>query len=375
MCFLNKYKNELIEGWISIILNFLLVGLKLVIFIFTNSIAILADLIHSLTDMITSVIVIIGAKISIMEADEKHPFGHGRADSIAAVVISILIILTGIEFIYKSIYRILHHTAVNINIFGVYLLIISIIIKIINLIAAYVINRRTKSDLIKADLIHHLGDFLSSIIVLTGFILALNSVPYIDNIAGILIAGFIIFSGINIFKDASQKILGAPPSEKLTKFIKKTVLSTDRRIQNIHDLIINNYGNYYIISLHIELPATLKFIDAHNIADKVEQKLSDNLNSEIIVHIDPIITDNKTYNKIKKTLDTILQETPEILSYHDLRIIGGKNKKSVLLDVVFNKNLSKKKVKSIEHHISTILKNKCKFDFNFQIKAEPLYSY
>ncbi len=370
----DKYVKELLEGWISIALNLILVILKFIIFILTSSISILADLIHSLTDMLTSVIVIISAKISIKEADEKHPFGHGRAESIAAIVISIIIILAGCEFIYQSVDRLINKINPSINIISIYLLSFSLFIKIINVLLTASINKKTDSQIIKADLAHHYSDVLSTLIVITGFIFSYFGMQYGDNIAGMLVAVFIIHLGIDIFKDAAHKILGESPSPELISKIRDIVFKTDKRIFNIHDLIINNYANYYIISLHIELPADLKFIEAHDVADKVENVLSNRLNSEVIVHIDPILNRSKIYKDVNKILKQFISKNKKIKSYHDLRIVGGKSKKQIIFDIVFNKGVSKKEEEQTISLLKKKLKEGCRYKTEIFVKPEPLYS-
>ncbi len=375
MKFNKKQRYEILEGNVSTIFNVLLVAIKIYIFVITNSISILADLVHSASDFITSIIVVISAYMSAQKPDKEHPFGHGRISYIASLIISIFIILAGAEFIFKSIERIINSETISIPSNAIYLLLITILIKFLNFLYAYFLSKKVNSITIKADTTHHLSDVLTSLIVLGGFILNIYGIKYIDSITGIIVSLIVIYVGIKIFKESSYYLLGSPPSKNLINRIRNIVLKIDKNIVAIHDIIINSYGTYKIISLHIELPYTLSFIEAHTIASKVEEVLGKELNGWIIVHCDPINNSNRYYKKIERILIKKVKDIPFLETYHNLRIIEDKNNLTIIFEITLKPEIDNTTKKNIVKELKKIIKQECRDIKNIIIEIDPLFTY
>ena len=245
-----RAKYGYLEATVSIIGNILLFLMKIILGLFINSIALIADGFHSLSDVSTSGVVIFGFRIAKKQPDKEHPYGHGRAEYIATLIIAILLILVGLGFIQQSIERI-------INIENIahqeYAIIISIIVLISaigkELMARYsnAIAKKINSDVLKADAWHHRSDAISSIGVAIGILGARYGFPILDPIFGMLVSVIIIYVGIKLVRTASNFLMGQAPDEKLIKQIKVIAKTTDN-VKGIHDLSLHDYGTTKIIT-------------------------------------------------------------------------------------------------------------------------------
>ena len=221
------------EGWLSIIINILLFGLKYWAGIVTGSIAIIADAWHTLTDSISSIIVLVGAKISTKPADKKHPFGHGRAELIASLIIGVLLALIAFSFIQESIEKLKNREAVVFGSFAIVVTIVSIISK--ETLAQFAIwaGKKSNSKVLMADAWHHRSDAISSLIILVGIFFG-KYFWWIDGILGIFVALLLFYATYEIFRDSITPILGKIPDENLLKEVKKICNSTNDRIKAHH---------------------------------------------------------------------------------------------------------------------------------------------
>jgi len=311
----NKQYNVKIEekahigqmvGWVSIVINFLLFLTKLIFGLLINSIALIADAIHSVTDIITSIILVIGYKIMDKPPDKEHPFGHHRAEYISSLIMSIIIILAGIEFIKISFSRLAKPEIIQVG-FSVYLFIfLTIIIK--GLLGYYSkkIGKKINSQAVAADAIHHLTDALGSIFVLFAVAGSNLGFQFMDGAGGIIVGIILIWAGYSIARDSVDSILGTPPSRETIKQIRNLCKDEDRVI-DVHDIIIHHYGLIHFISLHIEVNKSMNIVIAHDVADKIEKKLKQELGAHCTIHIDPVDTNNEFVDKIKKFLNELIQ--------------------------------------------------------------------
>ncbi len=293
----SKIKNyALIEGWMSIIGNTLLFGLKYWAGIVTGSVALIADAWHTLTDTVSSVIVIISAKISNSPADEEHPFGHGRADLVSSVIIGVLLFVIGFEFILKSIVQLKGGEEVIFGKVALIVTIVSIIVKELLAQYAFWAARKTDSAILKADGWHHRTDALSSVIVLIGIFLG-KFFWWIDGVLGIIIALMIFYAAYEIMRDSANRLMGETPDDKL--ILKINQLTTELEMDVCpHHFHMHKYGNHTELTFHILLPPEISLEAAHDQANKIEHAIRDQLNIEATIHMEPT---NKT--RLKKHLD------------------------------------------------------------------------
>ena len=276
------------EGWISIVVNVGLFALKYWAGIVTDSIAITADAWHTLSDSFTSVIVIIGIKISTKPADKEHPFGHGRAEWVASIIIGILLTLIAFNFFSESIQRLRSHESVQYGAIAIIVTVVSILMK--EALAQYAIwaGKKTDSKAVKADAWHHRSDAVSSLIILIGIFFN-RFFWWIDGILGIIVALLILYAAFDILKDSVSPILGKQPDGELVKQIKKLCLESTGEEVHAHHFHIHDYGGHAELTFHIRLNQEMTLEEAHDIATRIENSIKINLDIETTIHIDPVV--------------------------------------------------------------------------------------
>ena len=276
------------EGWISIVVNVGLFALKYWAGIVTDSIAITADAWHTLSDSLTSLIVIIGVKISTKPADKEHPFGHGRAEWVASIIIGILLTLIAFNFFSESIQRLRSHESVQYGAIAIIVTVVSILMK--EALAQYAIwaGKKTDSKAVKADAWHHRSDAVSSLIILIGIFFN-RFFWWIDGILGIIVALLILYAAFDILKDSVSPILGKQPDGELVKQIKKLCLESTGEEVHAHHFHIHDYGGHAELTFHIRLNQEMTLEEAHDIATRIENSIKINLDIETTIHIDPVV--------------------------------------------------------------------------------------
>ena len=320
------------QGWISIIANLLLFGLKISFGIISNSIALIADAFHTLSDMVSSAVVVFGFKMASKPADKEHPFGHGRAETIAALTISILIGFTGIEFIKTSITRFLDPAAIELSWAVILVVMTTIILKEVLARLSFNLGDKINSNTLIADAIHHRSDMWSSVLVLSAFGGTWLGYPKADALMGIGVAVMMIQSAFAIARSAIDDLLGKPVDKKTIKNIKEYAMQV-AEVSNVHDIVVHSYGAHRFISLHIEIAEGKSPESMHEIADNVEKLLSEELEADVITHVDPVTVEGKEISSIK----IIIRRNMELFglgnSFQDLRIVKNHQIESILFQV------------------------------------------
>ena len=276
------------EGTVSIICNTVLFGIKLWAGLITGSIALIADAWHTLSDSLSSIIVIIAAILSKKSPDHKHPFGHGRWEQIAALFIALLLGIIAYQFVIESIERLEEHQKTTFGLIAIIVTIISIVIKEGLAQYAFYIAKKSGNISIKADGWHHRTDALSSIVVLVG-ILCANYFWWMDSVLGIAIALFLFYATYEILKETITKILGEEPPETLIQQIKEIAnqVSSDKDLQ-LHHFHIHNYVTHQELTFHIRLDGHLSIDEGHQIATNIETLINQRWNIDTTIHIEPI---------------------------------------------------------------------------------------
>jgi cation diffusion facilitator family transporter len=364
-----RAKYGYLEATVSIIGNTILFLMKLILGLFINSIALIADGIHSLSDTATSGVVIFGFRIAAKQPDKEHPHGHGRAEYIATLIIAILLILVGLSFIRQSIERIINAETI---LHGEFAIIISIIVLLSaigkEVMARYsnTIARKINSDVLKADAWHHRSDAISSIGVAIGILGARYGFPILDPIFGILVSIIIIYVGISLVKTVSNFLIGQAPDEKLIKQIKAIAKTTDN-IKGIHDLSLHDYGTTKILTLHAEVDSKLPLDEAHKIADNLEKNIRAQTKFSTIIHLDPLQTSEDIIEK-RKIIKTLLEKQKEIKSFHKVSIIQSREKDKIKMHLVVDKDMPIHDSHELCHALKSLLEKQygpCEIDIHF----------
>ena len=283
-----KYKIFIgyLEGTISIILNTLLFGLKYWVGIKTFSIAIIADAWHTLSDSLTSLVVIIGFKVSSKPADKKHPYGHGRAEIISSVIIGTLLAVVGVNFLIASIQKFINHQSASYGNLAVIVFIISVIVKEGLAQFSMRAGKKINSQSLIADGWHHRSDALVSLMVLVGIFIG-EYFWWVDSIMGIIVSLVIFYTTYIILKESISILIGEEPSEDLEVEIRKIVANSVSHDVKLHHLHSHKYGDNRELTFHIRLPVDMKLEDAHRITEKLEKKIKEEMNIETTIHAEP----------------------------------------------------------------------------------------
>ncbi|MBC8440953.1 MAG: cation transporter [Deltaproteobacteria bacterium] len=277
-------KLAYIEGIGSIVINVILFILKYWVGIMTGSIAIIADAWHTLSDSLTSVVVILGAKISSKPADENHPFGHGRAESIASIIIGVLLFIVGSNFLFEAIQRLRSKEAAVFTMSAVIIFILSVIIKEAMAQFSFWAYRKTKSYSLKADGWHHRSDSIASAIILLSIFLG-KDLWWIDGVFGIIVSVLIIYTAFDILKEASQPILGKNPDQASVEQIRK--VAKGYNLNGIHDIKEHCYGSHLEYTMHVYMQKNTQIHGAHYVIKKFKEDLRAKLKIEATVFIEP----------------------------------------------------------------------------------------
>lgn len=282
----NRNYYSYLEGWLSIFVNTLLFVLKYWAGIVSGSVALLADAWHTLSDSVSSVIVLVGTKMSNKPADEEHPFGHGRNELIASVFIGFLLGLIAFEFGKEAIQKLIHKDSVQFGTLAIVVTIVSILLKEALAQVAFWTARKSDNKALKADAWHHRTDAISSVIILAGIFVG-KYFWWIDSLLGILVALIIAYTAFQIISDAIKSILGETPDAKLVEKIKHISNREAVCDVNVHHIHIHNYIRHKELTFHIRLPQELNVDRAHQISTKIEQALREELHLEATIHIEP----------------------------------------------------------------------------------------
>lgn len=275
----------LIEGWVSICGNILLFFLKLWVGLITGSVALTADAYHTLTDSISSGIVIVSGWLSRKPADEKHPFGHGRSDLISSVIIGVLLALIGFEFMLKSVEQIQSGAGVDYGGAAIIVTVLSILVKELMAQFAFWAGRKSDSTILKADGWHHRTDALSSVVILIG-ILCGSFAAWIDGALGILVSLMIFYASYEILRDSVSRLIGETPDRKVVDKIEALIVKMDLDVQP-HHFHLHRYGDHVELTFHLTMDGDLTLEQAHDQAHRIEQALRDQMRIEATIHMEP----------------------------------------------------------------------------------------
>lgn len=340
----NKY--GIVAGAFGILTNIFLFIIKLIIGLLANSITIMADAFNNLSDSLSSIITIVGFKLSSKPADKEHPYGHARYEYITGTIVALSVFAVGVLFVKSSIQKIIHPEEINLGIATYITLIAAIIIKLWQMMVYLDFAKSIKSKTIKANADDSRNDVITTFGVLIAMVFMHIFGINMDGYFGLAISIFIVYSAIKMIKETIDPLLGIVPSEDQINKIKTEILKYDG-VEGIHDLMIHNYGaGKDFVTVHVEVSSDMNIVVAHDLADKIERNFITELNTNLTVHIDPIdVKDEKTMNLCNQ-IKQILNKFDEELSIHDFRVVNTSNCKNVFFDVVvpFGKDYSEEEL-------------------------------
>ena len=323
-------------GVVGIISNVVLCTMKILIGIFSSSIAIIADGINNLADASSSLMTLILFKLASQPEDENHPYGHARIEYLTGLFVSILIIILGVQLLKTSIEKILDPEILEFSYITIITLVIAIVIKLWQSMFNKNIGKRINSVTLIATGADSRNDVIATGVVLISVLVGKFTDLKIDGYMGCLVALFIIWSGIQLVRETSSPLLGEAPDETLVSDIAETVMR-EPCVLGIHDLIVHNYGPGKIFaSIHVEVDADGDLMKSHDMIDNIERLVKETLHIEFVIHMDPVKTNDPLINKLRAIIEEAFSPLEGVESIHDFRIVPGPTHTNVIFDVVLS---------------------------------------
>lgn len=335
-----RFRYGLVAGIFGIISNALLCVFKLIVGIIGNSITIVADAINNLSDAGSSVVTLVGFKLSATPPDKDHPFGHARYEYITSLLVSVTVLFIGILLLKSSIEKCITPEAVSVNVYTYVVLGAAIAMKLVQMLIYLDFSKAINSGALKASAADSRNDVLATVAVLISTIVIdvagdkISPKVSVDGIMGIAVSAFIIVSSILLVKESISPILGEKPPKELVDKITAKILSYDGVI-GVHDLVVHSYGeNHCFVVAHVEVPQDVEITKSHDVIDNIEHDFWNEMHVRITIHMDPVDTKNEKLAELKLRAQNALANLDEGLSLHDFRIVSGQTHTNMLFDVV-----------------------------------------
>lgn len=318
----------------GIVCNLILFSVKLFSGLITASISVIADAVNNLSDAGSCVVTLIGFRIAGKPADEEHPFGHGRIEYISGLIISMIIMLMGFELAKSSVERIFSPGEITFGWLPFGILCLSAVIKLWMGFFNKALGERINSAAMKASAMDSLSDVASTAAVAVGMLLFRFADLQIDGYVGLLVSLFILYTGFASVKDTLNPLLGQPPEKEFVEAIYTEAMSYPE-VVGVHDLIVHNYGpGRSVVSLHAEVPCHIDILQIHDTIDLIEKDLKQKFGCEVVIHMDPIVTDDAQINAVKQKMVELVSVIDPILTIHDFRMVEGPSHTNLIFDIV-----------------------------------------
>jgi cation diffusion facilitator family transporter len=336
---------------VGILCNGFLFAAKFIIGTALHSVSVTADAFNNLSDAGSSVIGLIGVKLAEKPADQEHPFGHGRIEYIAALIVAFLVIEVGFSFFKESIGKILHPEALNFQPVSLLILVLSIGVKLWMGAFNRKLGNRIGSQVMLATAADASGDAVTTSVTILSILVFHFTRLNIDGLVGILVALLVIWAGIGIAKDTLEPLIGAAPDPELCARITRMVEDYDG-ILGTHDLIVHNYGpGRSMASIHAEVPRTADIVAVHETIDRIEREVGGALGLILVIHMDPLETGEGQVADVRNEIHALIFSIDPHLSIHDFRMVGGENQVNLIFDLVVPYSYDKKAQEALRREI------------------------
>ena len=368
-----RIKLGMLEGWTSTVASVLLSTAKLVLGWVTGSIAVVADGINNLTDVGSSLVIAFGFRWSRKPRDLGHPFGHGRIEVVATLVLSITLIMVGLDVGKESVHRLLHPEVFTAPAWAVGLLLATTVFKQWLALFARKLARATEANVLEADFWNHQFDVLSNAVVVIALVGSRYGLLSLDGWAGLVVSLFILYTGIRYARQSISVLLGEAATKEEVAGVEKSAGAV-AGVNGVHDIIIHKYGDVKIVSFHIEVDADKTAIEVHDLAERVERVVERESGCKAIVHVDPVDRAHPMYAKVKQCLKEIVTKDSRIVRFHDLRVTGKGEVFDLSVDVVVGISIQENAYEEIASEVRVLLLGCLKGAQNVSIVIGPAYT-
>ena len=323
-----------LAGATGIVCNIILFLGKLLAGVLAGSVAIIADAVNNLSDASSSVVTLLGFRLAQQPADEDHPYGHARYEYLSGLLVAVLILVIGVELVKSSVGKIISPEPIDFSMITVAILVASVVVKLWMSLFFGALGKRINSLTLQATSVDSRNDVVSTIAVLAGCVAGYFLHVNIDGYVGLLVAVFILYSGVNIVKETISPLLGEQADAELVGKIKELVLSCEE-VLNVHDLLIHDYGpGRCFASIHAEVSARLDPMEVHDILDDIECEAMKALNVHLVIHYDPVLPDDAEWAEMSNMMGEIIKEVAPEVTMHCFRMVGGAKQKNLVFDLM-----------------------------------------
>ena len=350
-----RTRYGMLASVVGIFCNVLLFSVKLAIGLILSSLAVTADAFNNLSDAASSIISFVGVKMAGKPADAEHPFGHGRIEYIAALIVSFLVIEVGFTFFKSSISKIMHPEEITFDPVPFIILILSILVKLWMAFFNNKLGKRIDSKVMLATAADSLGDVITTSATVISIVICHFTSINVDAIAGLIVSGIVIWSGVSIAKDTLEPLIGQRvPSELYQKIT--DMGESYEGIVGAHDLIVHNYGpNRSMATIHAAVPNDVSIEASHEIIDRIERDAKKELNILLVIHMDPVeMRDEEVLELRDKTSHIVHALDPE-LHFHDFRVLKENEQKNLIFDLVVPDSYTEKDANRVMHQLIALL--------------------
>lgn len=329
-----RTRYGMLSGAVGICTNLLLFTGKITAGLLSNSISIIADAINNLSDASSSVITLVGFKLSGKPADKEHPFGHARFEYLSGLAVAIIIMLIGVELGKTSINKIINPESVTFNLLSLCVLVGSMLLKLWQGLFYRKISKKISSTALIASATDSISDVITTGAVLTSALIAHFTGLKLDAYMGLAVAAFILYSGGKLVVETINPILGEAPDNELVEAIEDKIHSY-QGVLGIHDLMVHSYGPAKIFaSVHVEVSASEDIMLSHDLIDNIEREVGQELGIQLVVHLDPIVVDDPQVNELRAFVKDVVSDIDSQVTMHDFRAVQGPTHTNLIFDIV-----------------------------------------
>jgi cation diffusion facilitator family transporter len=346
-----------LEAWVSIVVNTLMAAAKFGLGLWIDSVALLADAGHTLSDTLTSVVVLVGFRSARRPVDREHPHGHGRMESIATLVIATMLAIVGLEFLLQSVRRLVTPVEVRSSALAVVAMLVSAVIKEWMARFSLDLGKRIRSSALAADAWHHRSDAVASFLVALAILGASLGLNRLDGIFGVGVSLLILYTGVDLIRSSASYLIGERPDEEMLEEVRSAAQSVPGVIA-IHDIEVHDYGQHKDVSLHIEVAADATVVDAHAVASKVEEAVNRRLNVSTVVHVDPLgeVPPPASEHEVHAAIEAVLAHESEVAGYHAVTLYGGEaGKGRVHFHVTVDGRMELRRSHDLSHRLNRLV--------------------
>ncbi len=353
----NRTRIGMLEGWVSAVLSLILCGVKGWLGLVSGSVSLLADAMNNLMDMGSSLVVALGFQWSRKPSDEEHPFGHGRIEAVATLVLSIALLVVGFEVAKSGVVRLLNPQPVHAPIWLLVAIGVTVVLKIWMAVFACRLAKLSKSHVLEADAWNHSFDVLSSLLVVVALVGSRMGWTAVDGWTAVGVAMFILFTGVKFAREAIDILLGTKPDAEEVAAIQRVVEAVEG-VLGVHEIMVHQYGDVKMVSFHVEVDANLTVIAAHDIAEVAEEAVETSMQWRAVAHVDPVDRSHPFFEEFHQALTHYVETDVDLVDFHDVRAEGEHEPFFISFDLVTGMDTPRERYDVVYERMLDMLSNR-----------------